>query len=343
MVEPLNALGLDAFVPGNWEPAYGPERFKDLMSRLKAPVVCYNFHDKASGERLFSPAVMLERGGVKVAFVGITDIKASERQPPVEFEGMDTTRIAGLREFVQQLRAKEKPDLVVAVMHTGLTISRQIAREIPEFDVILSGHTHERTEKADPRRERDHRRAGMDGLVPRAARSDAQAGRRRGGHAWQMIPGPRRGLPRRPAVKESGRRGPRAAPQAHETGSSRRRGRRSSATTCWKPPPTTSSPTRCARSPRPTSASPTGFASASRCSPGRDRGGPLEPAAAGHADEGRLGHGQRAARVPGERARTRLLEGADEALRRLGAAGVGHDDDLPRQGRAWKAAWSRSR
>jgi sulfur-oxidizing protein SoxB len=32
-------------------------------------------------------------------------------------------------------------------MHTGLTIARNLAREIPEFDVILSGHTHERTEK----------------------------------------------------------------------------------------------------------------------------------------------------------------------------------------------------
>jgi 2',3'-cyclic-nucleotide 2'-phosphodiesterase (5'-nucleotidase family) len=29
--------------------------------------------------------------------------------------------------------------------HAGLTVSRQLAREIPEFDVILSGHTHERT------------------------------------------------------------------------------------------------------------------------------------------------------------------------------------------------------
>jgi 2',3'-cyclic-nucleotide 2'-phosphodiesterase (5'-nucleotidase family) len=34
---------------------------------------------------------------------------------------------------------------VVAITHTGLSIARQMAREIPEFDVILSGHTHERT------------------------------------------------------------------------------------------------------------------------------------------------------------------------------------------------------
>ena len=43
--------------------------------------------------------------------------------------------------------ATNRPDLVVAVTHTGLTLSRQLAREIPELDVILSGHTHERTER----------------------------------------------------------------------------------------------------------------------------------------------------------------------------------------------------
>src|SRR5579863_9749077 len=58
---------------------------------------------------------------------------------------MDTTRIEGLRDFVQELRGREQPNLVVALTHTGLSIAREIARQTPEFDVVLSGHTHERT------------------------------------------------------------------------------------------------------------------------------------------------------------------------------------------------------
>jgi S-sulfosulfanyl-L-cysteine sulfohydrolase len=145
VLHPLNAFGSDAFVPGNWEASYGPERFKQTMGRLNCPVICYNLHDEESGERVFRPAMILERQGVKVAFVGITDIGASRRQPPTHFRGMDTARIQGLRAFVEDLRARECPDMVVAVSHTGLTISRQMAREIPEFDVILSAHSHERT------------------------------------------------------------------------------------------------------------------------------------------------------------------------------------------------------
>ena len=37
VLDPLNALGSDAFVPGNWEAAYGPERFKQTMARLELP------------------------------------------------------------------------------------------------------------------------------------------------------------------------------------------------------------------------------------------------------------------------------------------------------------------
>ena len=145
VLDPLNALGIDAFVPGNWEPAYGPERFKQTMARIDCPVICYNFHDTASGKRLFEPSVTIKRQGVKITFVGVTDIGANKRQPPAEFHGMDTTRIEGLSEFVKKLRARERPDLIVAITHTGLSIARQIAREVPELDVILSGHTHERT------------------------------------------------------------------------------------------------------------------------------------------------------------------------------------------------------
>ncbi len=145
ILAPLKALGIDVFTPGNWEPAYGPERFKQTMARLDCPVVCYNFHDTATGSRLFPASVTLKRQGVKIAVVGVTDIGASRRQPPAEFRGMDTTRMDGLRDFVKELRAREQPDVVIALTHTGLSIAREIARETPELDVVLSGHTHERT------------------------------------------------------------------------------------------------------------------------------------------------------------------------------------------------------
>ena len=145
ILKPLNALNADVFVPGNWEPVYGPPRFRNLMSRLTARVTCFNLHDKTTGQRLFAPAVTIEKQGIRVAFVGITDVKASERHSPFEYEGLDTTQLNGLEAFLEELRVKERADIVVGLFHTGLTVARHLARKLPGFDVILSGHTHERT------------------------------------------------------------------------------------------------------------------------------------------------------------------------------------------------------
>ncbi|ODA28531.1 hypothetical protein A6X21_12550 [Planctopirus hydrillae] len=145
ILDPLNALGADVFVPGNWEPVYGPARFRELMSRLKAQVTCFNFHEKSTGHRIFPPASIIEKDGCRIAFVGLTDLKASDRHSPDEFAGLDTSRLNGLSEFLNDLKSKERVTLIVGLFHTGLTVARYLAREFPKFDIILSGHTHERT------------------------------------------------------------------------------------------------------------------------------------------------------------------------------------------------------
>ena len=147
LIAPFNELGLDLEVPGNWEVVYGVERFRTLMAKERAPVICYNFHDKKTDARLFPPSLTLERQGVKVLVVGLTDPTTTERQPPAEVKGLDSTRMSGLDDFLRARIAADHPDLVVAATHTGLTVSRQIAREHPLLDIILSGHTHERTGK----------------------------------------------------------------------------------------------------------------------------------------------------------------------------------------------------
>ena len=80
VVAPLNALGIDAGTPGNWEPVYGPQVFRKLMSEVSYKVICYNFHEKATSRRLFAPAVVLEKNGVRVGFVGATDPTTTLRQ-----------------------------------------------------------------------------------------------------------------------------------------------------------------------------------------------------------------------------------------------------------------------
>ncbi len=144
ILAPLNALELDVGIPGNWEVVYGPHIFRSLMKRVNYKVIAYNFQDKISGKDLFPPSVILSQNGTKVAFVGQTDITTTVRQPPAQVRGLDSTKSQGLREYIQKLKSIESPDLVVLIDHNGLTPMVQLAKEIPEIDVILSNHTHER-------------------------------------------------------------------------------------------------------------------------------------------------------------------------------------------------------
>lgn len=144
IVAPVNGLGIDVGVPGNWEPVYGPEAFKTLLHEVNYKVVCYNFQDSKTGKRLFPPSAILEKDGVRVAFIGVTDPTTTKRQPPAEVAGLDSTHMEGLRSYVQNLKAAEHPNLVVLVDHTGLAPSVQLAHDIPELDIVLSAHTHER-------------------------------------------------------------------------------------------------------------------------------------------------------------------------------------------------------
>jgi len=147
MIAPLNSLRIDVGTPGNWEFVYGPDVFRKLMSEVREKVTCFNLQDKDTGKRLFAPATVIERNGVRIAFVGVTDSGTTTRQAPVEVRGLDSTRMQGLREFVKALKKREQPDLTVLLDHTGLAPSVQLAHDIPEFDIVLSGHTHERTYK----------------------------------------------------------------------------------------------------------------------------------------------------------------------------------------------------
>ena len=62
ILEPLKALGIDVFTPGNWEPAYGPERsnrpwrgstvrsFATISTTKRLEAVCFPLRSRWSGK-----------------------------------------------------------------------------------------------------------------------------------------------------------------------------------------------------------------------------------------------------------------------------------------------------
>ncbi|HXG84944.1 MAG TPA: metallophosphoesterase [Pyrinomonadaceae bacterium] len=151
IVPVVNRLGIDVFVPGNWEFAYGPQTFRQRMKELNHPVAAINLFDAKSGERMFPASVVKSVGGVRVGVVGITSIIVDKSMAPDFSKGLRFTFKEDVQAEVNRLRG-DGVQIVLLATELGLAQETRLAREIKNADFILGGHTHERHRKTDCRR-----------------------------------------------------------------------------------------------------------------------------------------------------------------------------------------------
>ncbi len=97
---------------------------------------------------IVKPYTVVNAGGIKIGFFGHMGKDAAEVSPfsrPVKFGDF----VESAKKMVDQLRNKEKVDLVVCLSHGGLNLDNlsksedvQLAGKVPGIDIIISGHTH---------------------------------------------------------------------------------------------------------------------------------------------------------------------------------------------------------
>ncbi|MEF9940945.1 MAG: bifunctional UDP-sugar hydrolase/5'-nucleotidase [Lachnospiraceae bacterium] len=91
------------------------------------------------------PYTIIEREGIRVGIFGILGKDADECAPESGLEFEDSIETS--KSMVQQLK-KEKVDMIVCLSHSGTwedpkeSEDELLAQEVPEIDVIVSGHTH---------------------------------------------------------------------------------------------------------------------------------------------------------------------------------------------------------
>ena len=162
IVEPVNALGIDIGVPGNWDFSYGPnitlaryhpDSATDSVARPAFPNLAANVEltsRRHQGETLLPATKVIDVGGVKVGFIGITS-DIVPRMSGVLAIGM---RFLSAREDYLSLINTHAQNLrntgvsIVVVMselgiHKDLDLSNDIKPGL--VDVVFSAHTHEAT------------------------------------------------------------------------------------------------------------------------------------------------------------------------------------------------------
>lgn len=97
-----------------------------------------------------SPYTIVERGGVRVGMFGVLGSDADNCAPEsgLEFEDIVETS----KEVVKAME-KEDVDMIICLSHSGtfededISEDEILAKEVPEIDIIVSGHTHTRLDQ----------------------------------------------------------------------------------------------------------------------------------------------------------------------------------------------------
>ena len=187
VADPLNALGIDIGVPGNWDYYYSPAVTRGRYGRIvglegdvtevtldgfanPVPLKRPNYPNLGANVRDISdfflgdflPAThMFEFSGVKVGFIGFTS-DIVELMHPLLAEGMDFAH--GLEEhkqllieYAQQLRNRGADSVVVMSelgIHKDIALSKALAEMVSNnqlknglIDIFFSAHTHEVTKQ----------------------------------------------------------------------------------------------------------------------------------------------------------------------------------------------------
>ncbi|MBT2694893.1 bifunctional UDP-sugar hydrolase/5'-nucleotidase [Bacillus sp. ISL-55] len=142
----LEKMGLDGWVPGNWDFAYGKEQLSSLLKALPFPSVACNIKDQETNESFMKPYIIKEMEGVKVGVIGLTYPYVDETMPESFSKGLEFSRgVEETRDCVEEL--KGQVDLVVLLSHMGLPLDVELATLVDGIDIVLSGHSHDRVEE----------------------------------------------------------------------------------------------------------------------------------------------------------------------------------------------------
>lgn len=145
LIDLLSKTGLDVNVIGNHEFDYGQEALSARINQASFEFVCYNV-DGGSGALAQVPEyTVIEKGGVKIAFVGVVETSTPGGYPlthPRKIEGLTfVDGNAGFNKF-SNLKNETGADLLVALTHQGEVSDEALLRANPFIDLVIGGHTN---------------------------------------------------------------------------------------------------------------------------------------------------------------------------------------------------------
>jgi len=142
-IELMNLINPDAMTLGNHEFDYGRNALEENLKIAKFEVISANLWDKRKGKLFVKPYIVKKLGKAKIGVIGLITpelFKLSLKENLKDLELLNTERV--LKQYINELKNKEKVDLIIALTHIGVNEDSILATKFPEIKIIIGGHSH---------------------------------------------------------------------------------------------------------------------------------------------------------------------------------------------------------
>lgn len=148
ILDAMNAMEYTAMVIGNHEPDFTAAVLKQRIAEASFPLLAANITEKAGGRLFTRPYIIKEIRGVRIGILGLAYPNTSLTTAKKNVEDLEFGNAPEVaRQYVPQLK-KQGVQMVVVLSHYGLPADKKLAQEVPDIDVIVGGHSHNRMEHA---------------------------------------------------------------------------------------------------------------------------------------------------------------------------------------------------
>ena len=159
IIQMMNETGYDIATIGNHEFDYGIARLLELINKAEFSYLSCNFYETDDGQLVLPAYKIIEKGGVRIAFIGISTPESITKSTPTFFMDKDGNLLynfysgedgSELYDSVQKTIDEVKPqaDYVIALGHLGVEISsvpytsRELIQHTHGLDAFIDGHSH---------------------------------------------------------------------------------------------------------------------------------------------------------------------------------------------------------
>lgn len=146
-------LKYDALIVGNHDIETGHPVYDRIKRETSIPYLAANAVVEGSSKCYFKPYHIFNKGGIKIAVIGMTNPNIKKWLGEELWYGIDFLPIANLADsLIKEVKKAESPDITVLAIHAGLgngtaenveNPARYLAANLQGVDIILASHDHQ--------------------------------------------------------------------------------------------------------------------------------------------------------------------------------------------------------